>query len=148
MDTTLKLNTSRAGENGSEAWVTRVYEPGEMPRLQLGYADSIDLSKFKNDQFVQVREPHGRRMDTVIAHVTYGMQVKTRDEDEIEPARCRKGVMPKAGRSSGRRSSTASRQVFVHAGFLSSAACHFALRFASFYKAGIRCSSRRHGRRC
>lgn len=84
----------RAGENGSEAWVTRVYEPGELPRLQPGCADGMHLSKFKNDQFVQVREPHGRRAITVVAHVPHGMQVKDGDEVEIEPARCSKGVMP------------------------------------------------------
>jgi hypothetical protein len=84
----------RAGENGSEAWVTKVYEPGEMPRLQPGCADGIDLSKFKNDQFVQAREPHGRRSITVIAHVPRGLKVQAGDEVEIEPARCSKGVMP------------------------------------------------------
>jgi hypothetical protein len=84
----------RAGENGSEAWVTRVYEPGEMPRLQPGCADGIDLSRFRNDQFVQAREPHGRRAITVIAHVPRGLQVQAGDEVEIEPARCSKGVMP------------------------------------------------------
>jgi hypothetical protein len=83
----------RAGENGSEAWVTSVLDAGEARRLQSGCA-GVDLSAFANGRFVQVREPHGRRTVTVIAHVPQGLQVQAGDEVEIVPARCSNGVMP------------------------------------------------------
>lgn len=85
---------SRAGENGSEAWVSRVLSAGELTQRQVGCAEAVDLSAFKNDRFVQVREPHGRRTVSVIAHVPPGLQVQPGDEVEIAPARCTNGVMP------------------------------------------------------
>lgn len=84
----------RAGENGSDAWVTKVYRAGEMTAQQLGCANAVDPSAYRNDEFVLVREPHGRRMVSVVARVPHGMQVKVGDEVEIEPARCRSGVIP------------------------------------------------------
>lgn len=84
----------RAGENGSEAWVVKVYRAGEMPPTQAGCAENLDLSAYRNDQFVLVREPHGKRTVNVLAHVPHGMQLQAGDEVEIEPARCSKGVMP------------------------------------------------------
>ena len=83
----------RAGENGSEAWVTAVHSAGEAALSPPGCA-GVDLAAFGNDQFVRAREPHGRRAITVIAHVPRGLQVQAGDEVEIEPARCSKGVMP------------------------------------------------------
>jgi hypothetical protein len=85
---------TRAGENGSEGWVSRVLGAGELTRQQAGCADAVDLSAFRNVRFVQVREPHGRRTVSVIAHVPQGMQVQAGDEVEIVPARCTNGVMP------------------------------------------------------
>jgi hypothetical protein len=83
----------RAGENGSEAWVSSMIDAGEAARLQPGCA-GVDFSAFGNDRFVKAREPHGRRAVTVIAHVPPGLQVQAGDEVEIEPARCSNGVMP------------------------------------------------------
>lgn len=85
---------SRVGENASEAWVFRVYSAAEAKNLPLGCAESVDLSAFGNDQFVEVRIPHGRRKVTVIAHVPKGMRVEVEDAVEIEPTRCKNGVMP------------------------------------------------------
>ena len=85
---------SRVGENASEAWVSRVYSAAEAKTLPLDCSKSVDLSAFGNDQFVKVRIPHGRRKVTVIAHVPKGMRVQVEDEVEIEPIRCKNGVMP------------------------------------------------------
>jgi hypothetical protein len=85
---------SRAGEDGSEAWVERVFNAREAARLQPGCMEGVDQSAYRNDRFVQVREPHGRRTVTVIAHVPQGLQVQDGDEVEIAPARCSKGRMP------------------------------------------------------
>lgn len=85
---------SRTGENASEAWVFKVYSASEAKSLPLGCAESVDLSAFGSDQFAKVLEPHGRHRVTVIAHVPKGMQVEVGDEVEIEPIRCKNGVMP------------------------------------------------------
>ena len=84
----------RAGENGSQAWVARTVGADEAARLPSGCAGGVALSEYRNGQFVQVREPHGRRMVSVLAHVPQGMQVETGDEVEIVPARCTNGVLP------------------------------------------------------
>ena len=84
----------RAGENGSEAWVSRVLSASEVTQRGAGCADTVDLSAFANDRFVLVREPRGRRTVGVIAHVPPGMQVRPGDEVEIVPARCTSGVLP------------------------------------------------------
>jgi len=84
----------RAGEDGSEGWVSQVLAAGEATQLQAGCAGGVDLSAYRNDRFVQVREPRGRRTVSVVAHVPPGLQVEVGDEVEIAPARCSKGVMP------------------------------------------------------
>ena len=85
---------SRAGEGGSEAWVERIFNASEAARLQPACMDGLDQSAYRNDRFVEVREPHGRRTISVVAHVPHGLQVKEGDEVEIAPARCSKGRMP------------------------------------------------------
>jgi len=85
---------SRAGDDGSEAWVERVFNAREAARLQPGCMEGVEQSAYRNDRFVEVREPHGRRTVSVIAHVPQGLQVKDGDEVEIVPARCSKGRMP------------------------------------------------------
>ena len=84
----------RAGENGSEAWVGRVVGAGEAAHLQPGCAGRAKPSPPGNDRYVQLREPHGRRTVSVVAHVPPGLQVQPGDEVEIVPARCIDGVMP------------------------------------------------------
>jgi hypothetical protein len=81
----------RAGENGSEGWVSRVLPAGEAARLQAACAD---LSAYPNDRFFLVREPHGRHSVSVVAHAPPSLQVEVGDEVEILPARCSNGVMP------------------------------------------------------
>jgi hypothetical protein len=90
----------RADENSSQAWVARVAGADEAARLPAGCG--ADLSAYPNGQFVQVREPHGRRMVSVIAHVPQGMKVEAGDEVEIAPARCANGVLPEVRQVLGR----------------------------------------------